>query len=73
MSDCPTPHKIKYGTQLEAKIAARPRGKRKPKRQQPGKGQLNAYRCAGCGYWHLTTMPKTALHRLRRRRRAAGE
>ena len=50
---CPTPGKTAFDTP-EAAQAALGRAWR---RQRPGRRPTRAYRCPGCGAWHLTAKP----------------
>lgn len=60
MTDCPTPHKIRYPSKPEARRIARAAS-------ENGRS-LEPYRCEA-GHWHLTSQSKATMRRLRRRLR----
>lgn len=50
MKRCPYQGKKKYHTQLDAVLSSRNR---------PWWNRMRPYECPHCGFWHLTSQPKS--------------
>lgn len=59
--ECPTPWKVSYETRTIAKSALW-----KGRHGITYKGQMRPYRCPGCGMWHLTSMCRNELRRVKK-------